>query len=286
MNILLTGATGYIGQPLLSLLESERHTIWTLPRLPRSSLNGIEMGRVENSNTFAQLPSLDAVIHLAAENDLYFCEEDPMKSYDVNFVGTVNALRFALSVGARLIFTSTDTVLGTSGMGVPASVYDRDKEYAERTIRRYCGNGLDLPYTILRLSTVYGEGGESQQANRGVVNFWCRTALNGDAVPVYKEVADCHRDFVHIDDVLRAIAVSLTVKSGTYHVCTGKGVSLLRMAKIIARQAGVGVEMKPAGRELHPIEYRDWIPSPDLPGWSPAIDVDSGVEETLDTYRE
>ena len=262
--------------------------VWALSSIaPPDSLGyagNSKTGRVQNSNTFTYLPNVDAVIHLAAENDLYLCEEDPLRSYDVNFMGTVHALRFAISVGARFVFTSTDTVLGTSGMGVPTSVYDWDKSYAETTIRNHCPS-LGLPHAILRLSTVYGEGGESQQTNRGVVNFWCRTALNGNPVPVYKEVAERHRDFIHIDDVLRAIVVSLTVRSGTYHVCTGKGVPLLRMAKMIAERAGVGVEIKPAGKELHPIEYRDWIQNPELPGWFPDIDVDSGVEETLETYR-
>lgn len=275
MNILLTGATGYIGQPLKNLLESEGHTVSALSRFRR----------VENSYAFVGLSHADAVIHLAAENDLYLCEKDPLRSYDANFMGMSHALRFALSVGARFVFTSTDTVLGTSGAGVPVSVYDRDKSQAEKVIREYCSNPF-LPFAILRLSTVYGVGGESPQSNRGVVNFWCRTASQGDPVPVYQEVADQHRDFVHIDDVLRAIVVSLTARSGTYHVCTGKGVSLLRMAKMIARQAGVGVEIRPAGKVLHPIEYRDFILSPDLPDWAPIVDIDSGVEETLDAYKE
>src|SRR3990172_9068950 len=277
MRILLLGYRGYISAVLMPLLEELGHEV--VPFL----------GLIESQKHWSVAPQrCDAVVCLAAYNDLYGCEANPLKSFYVNYWGPMLSLKYCVENRARLVFTSTDTVTGLDG--VPISVYDGHRYAAEKSI-------MSIPYqefggaVVLRLSTVYGYSpAKSRQANRGIINRWVRMALKGETLKVYEGVADKKRDYIHVDDVASSIVKALDAPQGSYRICTGVGTSIIDMAKMIVAQVGGGaVETVPDPEGLHPIEYRTWIGDYHIYnwacGWPPQRNVINGVAETVRYFK-
>jgi len=278
MNILVSGNRGYIGSVLIPHLEKLGHNVTSL------------LGVVEAHRTWFDAPmKQDAVIHLAAFNDLYGCESHPLKSWYTNYWGAILAMKYCVENKARLIFPSTDTVIGLDGSG-PISVYDSHKWSAEKSIMSTPKRELEA--VVLRFSTVYGPSpASSPQKNRGIINMWCKMALSGEALRVYQGVADCKRDLVHIDDVVGAFDVALASPPNVYHVCTGIGTTLIDIANTIDDYAdGVGINVIPDPEGLHPIEYRTWIGDPHyltwMTGWTPKTHVVDGLRETVKYFEQ
>jgi len=290
MRILLLGYRGYISAVLMPLLEELGHEV--VPFL----------GLIESQKDWSVAPQrCDAVVCLAAYNDLYGCESNPLKSFYVNYWGPMLALKYCVENRARLVFTSTDTVTGLDG--VPISVYDSHRYAAEKSI-------MSIPYqefggaVVLRLATVYGYSpAKSQQSNRGIINQWCKMALKGETLKVYEGVADKRRDYIHVADVASAITKALDAPQGSYHICTGVGTSIIDMAALIIREAKatipvpdnasgsfMNIETVPDPVGLHPIEYRTGIGDYHLmqwaTGWQPKMNVINGVAETIKYFRE
>ena len=290
MRILITGHRGYIGSVLVPALLDIGHE--AVPFL----------GLIESQKDWSVAPQrCDAVMCLAAYNDLYGCEANPLKSFYVNYWGPMLALKYCVENRARLVFTSTDTVTGLDG--VPISVYDGHRYAAEKSI-------MSIPYqefggaVVLRLSTVYGYSpAKSQQSNRGIINRWVRMALKGETLKVYEGVADKKRDYIHVDDVANSIVKALDAPQGSYHICTGVGTSIIDMAALIVKEAKaqtsvppnasgsfMNIETVPDPIGLHPIEYRTDIGDYHLmqwsTGWQPKTNVVDGIGETVRKFGE
>lgn len=275
-RILLTGHRGYISGKLIPKLESLDYSV--------SRFDGDVAIR---SNWFDHA-NIDYVIHLAAVNDLYAIEENYNLGYSTNVWGSILAADFCVRRHAKLIFLSTDTVLGPDGAGVPSSVYDSHKLAVEKIYAAI----PELDSVALRLSTAYGHSPAiSEQKNRGVVNKWIKSSIGGDTIKVYSGVANKRRDFVHVDDVVEAItlAMSKDVPKGNYNICTGIGTTLMDMAcKIDLLSGGSGVEIVPDPEGLNPIEYRTFVRDHNLftfyTGWQPKIDLNVGVTKTIEAF--
>jgi len=151
--ILVTGATGFIGQHVVARLAGAGHEVRCLVRpafKERTLPPGVRVHMV--AADLADVPALrvamhnvDAVIHLAA-----VWTERGQQTFDaVNRQGTANLIEAAREVGAtRLIFSSFPGADGNS-----AYTFLRGKALAEEAVR--CS---DLKFTILRPSWVYGPG--------------------------------------------------------------------------------------------------------------------------------
>jgi len=278
VKILITGGTGFIGSKLTQRLEEHGHVV-----IPFK-------GRVHNKGDWDDCPIADACIHLAAENNLYLAEEKPLHNYLVNYWGTMLAAHFCRTFGMKLIFASTDTVIGLDGL--PCSVYDSHKLAAEKAI-------MSIPMwesVTLRLSTVYGPSPAESKEGRGIINRWVKMALRGESLKVYEGVSDKRRDYIHVDDVIKAFVKALEAPKGVYNVCTGIGTTVWDMACLIAQEALIkgngksgGVGRVPDPKGLNSIEYRTWICDHHLftwaTGWKPQVSVHEGVRRTVEASR-
>src|SRR3972149_1405185 len=162
MRILVSGSQGYLGNRLVEIAQEAGHTIMRVDY-------GVEHEWVWNRT---EILGADAMIHLAAMTDLYQCEQEPHKSWQVNFWGSMLAGKFCAMPEIPIVFASTDTVVGLAGY--PISVYDSHKLAAERCL-------LAMPRlkaVSLRFSTIYGPSPSQSKKSRGVINKWIRASLS------------------------------------------------------------------------------------------------------------
>lgn len=166
MEILLTGATGFIGTHLLTDL-AHWHRLYALtrqnPLLKKDGLTWLP-GDLSWHDFASSLPDkIDAAVCLAQSKVYRQFPEQAHDIFDVNVRSTLALLEYARRAGARIfIFTSTANVYRQSSQRItedfavePNSFYARSKRMAEMLVESYA---KFFNCIVLRLFTAYGPG--------------------------------------------------------------------------------------------------------------------------------
>lgn len=167
MKILITGATGKVGNRLAKRLAQRGDQVRALVRDPARAVD-LREARIElatgdlldAASLAAAVSGSDVVVHCAA----FFRGATPEQAHAVNDLGTqklANAARAAGSVKS-FVFTSTGLVYGPNGGRLareddacaPSAAYPESKLAAERFLLSHD----DLDVRVLRLPFVYGDG--------------------------------------------------------------------------------------------------------------------------------
>ncbi len=162
MTILLTGATGLVGERLLSRLIDAGVTCRALVRPGKTIAVGATVFEGDLFDRDALVRAVDgvsAIVHFAA----VFRTADTALIWKSNLEGTQNLIAAAKAYApdARLIMASTAHVYGRSGshpgresdMVDPQQAYPASKLAAERAIQ-----DSGLAWSVLRFPFVYGDG--------------------------------------------------------------------------------------------------------------------------------
>ncbi|MCW2411749.1 MULTISPECIES: NAD-dependent epimerase/dehydratase family protein [unclassified Sphingobium] len=121
----------------------------------------------------------------------------------------------------------------------PASIYAATK-LAQEDLVRVGATSLGLAHAILRFQNVYGEGQSLSNPYTGILSIFSTRIRLGLSLPIYEDGEES-RDFVHVEDVARAIlavAQDKTVEGVTLNVGAGVPTSIMDMALLLARIMG------------------------------------------------
>ena len=172
MDVLVTGATGFVGANVARLLLADRYRVRVLAR-PASSLRALEGCRVEIFrgdilDRDALAPAVRGcglVFHVAADYRLW--AKNPAEIYRNNVDGTRTVLEACARAGVeRVVYTSSVGTLGLPKSGGPGTEttpvsladmvghYKRSKFLAERVVEEYAARGL--PVVIVNPSNPIG----------------------------------------------------------------------------------------------------------------------------------
>ena len=114
----------------------------------------------------------------------------------------------------------------------PQNLYGASKLALESFLRIY-SERMNIPLTILRMSSVYGPG----DTRKGAVSSFIKSALDGKDLVVYGS-GSSFRDYLYVDDAADAIvAATIKNKEGIFNVGTGKKTTILTLAKEIKSMA-------------------------------------------------
>jgi nucleoside-diphosphate-sugar epimerase len=301
MNILVTGATGYLGAEVIhALLGNREHKIWALVRSQEKFQRLFRWCRADGQYLIAvkadigqlkQLPpDTDTIIHTAA----FRFESDPAEAKKVNIEGTANLLRLAAeSKVKRFIFTSSQSVYGLKGApwneGArpdPQTVYARTKYAAEQLVRKY----KDVTdFVILRFSRFYGVSLFMHWDE--LVGKFVRLIRDGKPLPVYGDGTQ-RLDLLHVEDAARCVLRLLQIYprgwNDAYNIGGGRSVSLNELVECLA-QITAKLGLPPVKIEQHPdmagnsplhLEL-DIGHARDRLGWSPRHTLSEGLKECL-----
>jgi len=228
MNILVTGAAGFIGFHVCSRLLADGHQVVGLdnlneyydPTLKRARLKLLEdhpsfgFHQVDIANrdrmdaVFAGEPFV-RVVHLAAQAGVRYSVINPHAYADSNLTGFLNVLE-----GCRrqqvphLVFASSSSVYGLNrsvpfsvhdSVDHPISLYAATKKANELMAHSY-SHLFSMPTTGLRFFTVYGPWGRPDMA----LFRFTRAILTGEPIDLYNH-GRMQRDFTYIDDIVEGI---------------------------------------------------------------------------------
>ncbi|MEE9378433.1 MAG: NAD-dependent epimerase/dehydratase family protein [Candidatus Lokiarchaeia archaeon] len=172
VNILITGGTGFIGIPLVKMLQSLGHNLKLLIRessdtTPFDGLNNIDyiIGDVrDNEILYKAAENIDLIYHLAAYTKMW--AKDKSVFEDTNVKGTENIAQIALEKNIRLIYISSFIALGGTPIDPVDETYESEdglyhdyaktKFQAKKLIKDFINK--DLNATIFYPGIVYGPG--------------------------------------------------------------------------------------------------------------------------------
>ena len=232
--------------------------------------------------------------HLAAQASVTVSVADPVLDCTSNVVGTLNVCEAARRRGAPVVFASTGGALYGDAAPLPTpesfapqplSPYGASKLSGEAYVATWA-RLYGLANVVLRLGNVYGPR-QNPHGEAGVVAIFSGLLLDGER-PALRGEGKPTRDYVYVTDVAAAfVAAADGGRAGTYNVGTGRETSTARLLEILQNAAGTAIE--PSHEELQPGELRSSALDSSLIeselGWHPAVDVESGLRQTLDWYR-
>ena len=228
MNILVTGAAGFIGSALSLRLLARGDRVFGLDNLNDYYDVGLKEARLARlraypgfefekadiadresmARLFAQR-RFDAVMHLAAQAGVRYSIENPGAYVDANLVGFANVIEGARrSKVGHFVFASSSSVYGANArlpfaeddnIDHPVSLYAATKKANELMAHSYA-HLYRLPCTGLRFFTVYGPWGRPDMA----LFKFTRGILAGEPIPVYNR-GEMVRDFTYVDDTVEGV---------------------------------------------------------------------------------
>src|SRR5665213_2225362 len=203
-RILVTGATGFVGRPLLPALLRAGHAVRVATRREESFPDSVEVAIIADLKSHTDwkpiLQGVDIVIHLAGPAHSKISEEAFSEFDQVNWHATQRLANAAKNAGIdRFVYiSSVRAQVGSSALNViceqddphPTNQYGRSKLAAEQAVR-----ASGVPFTILRPVVVYGPHPKGNML--AVVKF----ARSPWPLPF----VESHRSLLSIDNLISAI---------------------------------------------------------------------------------
>jgi UDP-glucose 4-epimerase len=302
VRALVTGGAGFIGSHITDALIDAGHSVTVIDDLSRGRREQVNAGA-----TFVQLditsPELGAavadarpevVFHAAAQIDVRESVRDPLHDADVNVVGTVNVLRASVDAGTRrvvfassggAIYGDTDVIPTPEDHPCrPESPYGTAKLCAEAyggTFSRQAG----LEFVALRYANVYGPR-QDPHGEAGVVAIFATRLVHGAPVVINGDGTQT-RDYVHVQDVVRANIAAVDGPAGIYNIGTGIETDVNALYRMLAEATGVAVaaEHGPAKPGEQRRSCLDTQGTREHLGWSASVSFEDGVRTTVDYFR-
>ncbi|MCK5389117.1 MAG: SDR family NAD(P)-dependent oxidoreductase [Candidatus Thorarchaeota archaeon] len=308
-NIVVTGASGFIGSQLVDQLLEKGYDVIGIDNMRTGKKENLSdamnndkfqllIADIRDDDLASHIDSdVDVIYHLAAISSVTLSIEDPRLVNDVNASGTVNILELARKLNAkRVVFSSSAAVYGDpEEMPVredfalkPLSPYAASKIAAEMYIRSY-SSSYDIDSTILRYFNVYGPR-QAFSEYSGVVSIFTNHALVNKPIKIEGD-GEQTRSFVHVSDVARATILSgeLNAAIGATINISGKDlISIRRLAHLMKENVqGCDSEIVHVAPRLG--DVKDSIGSMEraqkLLGFTPQIPLERGLQETSEWYR-
>lgn len=307
MNVLLSGAAGFIGSHLLDRLLREGYTVVGVDNFitgQAKNLSHLEMGDrfqfveadVTGDRFVAEMSahgSFDFVLHLASLASPKDYLAYPLETLESGSTGTRNLLEVARRFDARFLVTSTSECYGdplehpqresywgnVNPIGM-RSCYDESKRYAEAITMAY-HRKFGLKTNIARIFNTYGPRMKLDDGR--VVPAFLSQALNGQPLSVFGDGTQT-RSFCYVDDMVEGLFRLMHCdEREPVNLGNPEEITLLEFARRIQALLGTTSPL-----EFHPLPQDDPTRrQPDIAkarrvlDWGPTVGLEDGLRETV-----
>jgi nucleoside-diphosphate-sugar epimerase len=162
------------------------------------------------------VPQTPKILYTVSTVDNYNIKTDPHLDVDTNLTVLISTLEACLSkygknfefnfVSSWFVYGKTECPAREDVYCNPTGFYGITKRCAEQLLMSYCQT-YGIKYRILRLANVLGVEDNKVSLKKNYLQHAIRQLANGETVTLYE--GELIRDFIHVSDVARAIALIL-----------------------------------------------------------------------------
>jgi CDP-glucose 4,6-dehydratase len=309
----VTGATGFVGSHIVRhLLENEAKVVCLQRDEVRA--NSLEIlglrdkvtvvnGSLEDLTLTERILNeyeIDAVFHLAAQALVGAANRSPLSTFETNIRGTyllLEACRLSETV-KRIVVASSDKAYGSHD-SLPYQEdfplqgrfpYDVSKTCTDLLSQSFA-HSYDLPVSITRSANIYG----AADLNLSRIIPGTIISVLKDEHPIIRSDGTPIREFIHVDDIaggylLLAENIEQT-KGEAFNFGTNEPIQMLELVEKIVKLMGKENELPPRimlktkiEREID-AQYLSADKISEKFGWRAKIDLDEGLRQTIEWYR-
>lgn len=300
MNFLITGGAGFMGKALANYLVHAGHGVRVLDDLSAGDNKGLDPRVVFTRGDVRDIPKLwgllrgvDCVYHLAArvsvpESILY-----PVEYNDVNVGGTVSLMTAMRDAGIRrVILASSGAAYGEqlsqpvpeSAVMRPTSPYAVSKLASEYYVQSI-GALWKIESVVLRIFNAYGPHQQLPPSHAPVIPRFLMQALNGGSLVIHGS-GNQSRDFVYIDDAVRALeraATTQNIDRTCINIGSGVGTTMTQLVDAIETLVETRVHRLYNQEEASGVSrlVADISLAAQLLDWSPRISLQQGLDNII-----
>lgn len=310
MKILITGASGFVGQHLIDVLKATHSIIGTVNNNLPSSFENVSFEKLDITQKDQVFDLLnkhrpDVIVHLAAISITW--SENPEDIFKINFDGTFNIYDSIIKIAQKqpyspkVIFASSGTIYGKAKNSElinedteikPLNFYSTSKACADRLSYQY-SQTYNLPIAIVRSFNLSGPG---QHLGFFVPDMCSQIAkIERDPSQDTIEVGNLEsiRDFLDVRDAALAYKalIEKDYTSGeVFNLCSGNGRKmqdiLNTLISLSTKEIKIGINPSRIQKSDIPIFVGDNQKLRTLTDWEPTIDFDQTLKDTLDYWRQ
>ncbi|MCX2897804.1 NAD-dependent epimerase/dehydratase family protein [Pseudomonas mandelii] len=257
--ILITGGAGFIGSHLTDVLLAKGYSVRILDDLSTGKRSNLPqdnprveliVGDVADADVVARaMVDCQAVAHLAAVASVQASVDDPVRTHQSNFVGTLNVCEAMRQANVkRVVFASSAAVYGNNGEGcaidedtpkAPLTPYASDKLASEYYFDFYRRQHALEP-VIFRFFNIFGPRQDPSSPYSGVISIFSERAQKGLPITIFGD-GEQTRDFFYVEDLVGLLVQALEaphVEDGAINVGMNQATSLTQMLGVLAEVLG------------------------------------------------
>jgi UDP-glucose 4-epimerase len=299
-RILVTGGAGFIGSNLVGELVRSRNEVTVLDNFtsgyrknlePFSNVRIIE-GDVRDKNVVEEaVRGNEVIFHIAASVGNKRSIDDPLSDAEINVMGTLNVLESARKCGVRKIITSSSAAIFGELKTIPIKEDHPAEPDTPYGCTKLCEEKLCLAYSklypmeiiCLRYFNVYGPN-QRYDAYGNAIPIFVFRMLQGKPLVIYGN-GEQTRDFVHVEDVVRAniLAAESNGISGAFNIASGTRIIVNSLVRIITKDRGTSCRIeytdKRPGDVLHSLA--DISLAQKTFSYTPSVGIEKGIKEYI-----
>jgi len=312
MNILVTGAAGFIGSHVCEHFIETNHCVTGIDNFDdfySAELKNLNLAKLHKDNKFQfqkidirdskglnsifDSYKIDIVIHLAAKAGVRPSMDSIAEYYDVNVNGTVSLLECMRSHGVKkMIFASSSSIYGnnkkvpfseTDTVDNPISPYAATKKSGELLCHVY-SHLYEFDITCLRFFTVFGP----RQRPDLAIHKFTRLIDIGKPVPFYGD-GSTSRDYTYVDDIVNGIKCAVNYLNGyrIYNIGESKVINLKSLVETIELILGKKAILNYLPMQQGDVDktYADISKAKEEIGYDTKYDIEIGLREFIEWYN-
>lgn len=298
-TVLITGGCGFIGANLAKYLSSYGYGIRVLDNLSTGNIENLLstgcpiskddliIGDIRDQDTVNQaIKGADAVVHLAAHTRVLESLTKPQETWNINASGTSTLLESCRLLGVNnFIFASSNVAVGEqippideTKIPKPISPYGASKLACEALCTTYY-HSFGINTVSLRFANSYGPYSKHKTS---VIAKFLKRVMQNEPLVIYGDGKQT-RDFIHVDDICRAIYICLTaaepIFGEIFQIASGKETTIDELAHMIIDMSRSNVPIIYEPKQKGEIErnYSNITKARRMLGYEPQIELKDGL---------
>lgn len=292
MKILVTGASGFIGQNLIKIFLEKEYEIHVVVR-PNSDTLSIDKrasvfiysGKTDELISYCKAEKFDGIMHLASLFLASHTNNDIENLISSNIMFGTQLLEAAVQSKIKW-FLNTGTFWQNYEDEVynPVNLYAATKEAFENIAEFYIQTS-DIIFTTVKLSDTFGPN----DTRNKIFNFWGKIANSSEVLDM--SAGEQIIDISYIEDVLNAfdiMIVNLNSKEAirynnkNYVVSNNERMSLKELSKVFEKATGKILNINWGGREYRQREVmKPYSKGEKVPNWEQKFSLEEAIKNVM-----